>query len=240
MKRTRQMIRGAAVILVLAAPGVFAAPIYTGSGEDAFGDVQAAPRATPGNHDIKSAVIEVDASTFFARILFYDGTYRRAAEDGATVVSILLDLDQNKDTGFSGIDSGNNNSEFFGLDAFVTMRPTSKTVARFDEDRDRFSISRDFSDDEFVINELVNGIEVTIARNLLLDGDDGLFNFYIFAQQSLGGSVSTGIVDYLSDVGSPPLQMTRVSEPRSVPEPGTLALFGVGLMGMGLARRRRS
>ena len=49
-----------------------------------------------------------------------------------------------------------------------------------------------------------------------------------------------GVQSYTVDPGSGPIQglFTTAARATSVPEPSTLALFGLGLIGLGLARRR--
>jgi hypothetical protein len=55
--------------------------------------------------------------------------------------------------------------------------------------------------------------------------ENGSFGFYNFSQQNVRYA---GI----EEVVAPP--------PMGVPEPGTIGLFGIGLLGMGLARRRKT
>lgn len=214
------------LFLVCLSPSVFAIPIYAGSGTDAEGDVASASSADPTFHDLASVLVEVDESEFFARVLFHGDTYRGFSAAGYSVVSIGLDLDQNSDTGFPGVDSNNNGEDFFGTDMLISLRKDFPRIFQFSDTGD-FEGSSALDPDG--VNELVNGIEVSIPLSLLSD-DEGQLNFYVTAQQSLGGSISTGIVDYMSDIGTEPFGTSRVMPPPSVvPGPSSIALILLGL-----------
>ncbi len=74
-----------------------------------------------------------------------------------------------------------------------------------------------------------NGTDFSILQPSFLNGFTDL-NVGIFAANSRNDTPKGAIVDSFS---------VTVDTPVSVPEPGTLALLGIGLFGMGLARRKR-
>jgi len=91
-----------------------------------------------------------------------------------------------------------------------------------------------------LINEAFNDTGLNLHT---LDGDSGWFGVYVVYGVGINIQsyvplsnqdwvISTSI---LSDIWAPFVVFTATS----VPEPGTLALFGIGLAGMGLARRRK-
>lgn len=232
-------IRFTCVALMLAcfAPAALATPIYSGSGSDPAGDLRTPLGADTGLHDLASVLVEVDATTFFARVLFQEGTYRGYGESNTSVVGIGLDLDQDPGTGFPGMDTLNNDSEFVGTDILIDLEGIADvlTINRFDTDGSL--ASRDFLDSSDK-TELDDGIEVSLPLSLLND-DEGLLGFYVTTQQYRGGP-STGIIDYASDVGVPVLQTSRAGAPAPVPVAGVLWLMLLGLPLIALLGRPRA
>jgi hypothetical protein len=69
--------------------------------------------------------------------------------------------------------------------------------------------------------------------------------WYIFDISTWDGKETINLSGFWPDCGSPPTckngaisHVDIVGKPQKIPEPGTLALLGIGLFGMGLARRR--
>jgi hypothetical protein len=227
--RTRQFC--ISIFLAFLSPSVLAIPIYAGSGTDAEGDVTDAQFADPTLHDLASVLVEVDESTFFARVLFHGNTYSAQSEavdsKGYSKVSIGLDLDQDPDTGDPGVDSSGNNADFFGTDILISLDKNFPSIFRFSD-------TGVFEGRSFLntggITELLNGIEVSIPLSLL-DNEEGQLNFFVLAQQSRGTSSSTGIVDYMSDIGVQAFGTSRVTTPPPsvVPGPSSIALILLGL-----------
>jgi hypothetical protein len=82
--------------------------------------------------------------------------------------------------------------------------------------------------------------DITFAYGAISDGDGG--SLTIGAQDKTG---TVGTVYYLNGAGTlptleePSLRVTTRGLPVSIPEPATLALFGLGLAGLGAVRRKK-
>jgi hypothetical protein len=82
---------------------------------------------------------------------------------------------------------------------------------------------------------------------LQLSGDASVFanppatGFFPASQPNLSGNVEVCSGDYggAFDACYADQQQVRATATAKVPEPGTLALFGLGLIGLGYARRRK-
>ncbi len=204
-----------------------------------FGDTVSSPNAAP--HSVWSGGPSV--GTTFSGSYSYDD----AAVDSATG-GVLENVGSYSITSFLGEIGGQmfgiRNGSSGGIGVFNNISPTNFLAVTADDTYalrtgsccatatyDRgfefigaaaliFTGAELFSDDSLFLPEL-SEFPTTQFQYCTLRGSSGI--------QCLVGDVTTLSIDGDSDGGS-----------ASVPEPGTLALLGIGLFGIGLARRRKT
>ena len=116
--------------------------------------------------------------------------------------------------GGSNVDVGSTTIDFFGADA------TSYATGAFN--------GFVFTD---ALNAMADFVGISISSQTGYTGFD-LLDINVTADRIEVNFAGVGSIDLANQV-----QLTV--QFASVPEPGTLALFGIGLLGMGLARRRK-
>jgi hypothetical protein len=147
--------------------------------------------------DIASATAAVQGAEATFTVTFHSGFSR-----DSTRVQFLLDMDQDINTGLPGVDAANSDSHLMGTDYAVDIRgadfgslvqiihwPTPQTFTR----------------QTLVIEPTVldDGYQVVIPLSLL-GGGSGIFNFKAVSVTQTGEFTSTGIHDYVTDLGLVP------------------------------------
>lgn len=199
----------------LSSPLSHAATLACGNVSDPVGDF------INGPPDLVSGSVCIDTEdNAVLSVTFADGT---SLSDILAV--FVLDTDQNPATGFPGVDAANNDSALIGSDFQVWIYGSA-----FQGAADVFDSLVNLVG-TVPVNYLGTTSTATVPLSMLGD-DDGSMNFKIITAQQLSESplITTTIRDYMPDLGIAPGAV-------SIPEPGTLALLGIGLFG--LARRWR-
>jgi hypothetical protein len=154
--------------------------------------------AASGEPDLTSATLSSDGTNLTLSVLFVPGTFDAAT----TMVSFVLDTDQNTATGFAGIDAANNDADKIGLDYQVQMGSNfvGSTLRIQAHTGSGFALVANSVPITFLPDGI--GMEATLPL-ALLGGDDGLITFKVLSQRQLSASGFTGIQDYVTDVGLP-------------------------------------
>lgn len=151
----------------------------------------------------------------------------------------------NFDTGIANIGIGSNPTYTIGYDTPIFNNPGADlgvVVARYTEDDISLSVSPDGSSFTSPLTFLAASAVDTGVHHAYYYGGGGPFDAELFVQPvdlsnfgvALGESVRATQV-----TGSPQLDLIRVAGFLAVPEPSTIALFGVGILAYSRRRFRR-
>ncbi len=95
-----------------------------------------------------------------------------------------------------------------------------------------FNFGVDYTPDYFLV-KVGSGAGAGADGSHFLFSNNSSFNWAFINLSMLGDGVSLTNIDIISHVG-------RTGGTVTVPEPGTMALLGLGLVGLGLSRRRKA
>jgi CARDB protein len=165
---------------------------------DATGDALIDGRV-PTAPDLVSANATVNRGNLTLQLRFAPGTF----DPNATMATVVLDIDQNNTTGFSGVDGAHNDAGLIGHEYLIEAGSQSigstPTLATFNPATGGFS-----SQKAGTLTFVTDGVDVVMPLSAL-GGDRGELNFKVLAQTQItfppDGTAYTGIVDYLTDVG---------------------------------------
>ena len=145
-------------------------------------------------------------------------------------IGVLIDIDQDPATGFPGIDAAGTDSSIFGTDYLIAWGGSSISlsygITKFDSGFTNLGSG-------FSTTHSVDNSSVIIPLSIFGGTTFSEFNFVFTIQEVLSATESTGIYDYMPDNGS-------FGSTAPIPEPTTMLLFGIGLLGLtGMSRRKR-
>ena len=152
-------------------------------------------QAIVGGGNLRLTVLLGEISSEVGRVSTFD--------PATTHIIVNLDVDQNPNTGFAGVDAAHNDAAIFGTDYLVEMGSESEgsTAKVLQFVNGAFSLVGTFP-----VTQLQNldgnpeGLQVTIPLSAL-GNDDGQMNFKVVVQSQLDATPSyTGILDYMPDL----------------------------------------
>jgi hypothetical protein len=162
---------------------------------DPAGD--AYPWSNPPSPDLVSATGTVNGTNLVLNVQFAPGTFTTAS----SCAQFMLDTDCNPGTGHPGVNSGcQDDKTLLGSEFLVNMdfynNSGQASLYKYLGTCNSFSWVGNFT-----ITITANGMETNIPMALL--SGDGRMNFKVVSYAALGGGGSTGVLDYMTDIGSP-------------------------------------
>jgi hypothetical protein len=142
--------------------------------------------------DLVSATVLRDGTDLIFQIRFAPGSF--SAVDGRAEISI--DTDQNSATGHPGEDNScTNDAGIIGMDYRITM--PDAVVTHYS------GCNTPSGGGTATVATVTDGFDVRVAL-ATLGNDDGLLNFKVISYRQLSPTSTTGISDYMSNIGSAP------------------------------------
>lgn len=182
------------------------------------------PETSPSCPDFSTTSASVDATSLHLSFRFRPQSY----DPTASLIYTTLDMDQNPNTGFPGLTSGTpTDADLIGGDYFVyygpstlaegnvagVSRATCPVPRRLPTGTDPQAGCTFTFVGNAVATPVQDGVDIVVPRALLND-TDGTLNYKATSQIRLSANGFTGILDVISNVGSPAIS---VSQPIFIP-----------------------
>jgi uncharacterized protein YjbI with pentapeptide repeats len=173
-------------------------PVRTGSVMDPVGDI------TGTNGDLVSASITtaVPGSAMQFTVRFAPGTF----DPSTTEAEVLLDTDQNPATGHKGTDSvcAPPDDSLIGSEFLVVLRSGfAGNTATIFQNSPANTCNAFVVVGTVPVTILADGLQATVPLSML-GNDDGLMNFKVTSDYSIGGNNFSGLVDRMPNAGIAP------------------------------------
>jgi hypothetical protein len=151
--------------------------------------------------DLIAAAIEVSGGNATILVTFAPGTFERTF----TLFSVLLDTDESPDTGNPG--SGADATTFGWNYSISGVNPQGSTTAQISRALNPILPGQVTSIGTATVTFPAADQARVVVPLSLLGNDDGRMSFKVICQQWIAGTISTGVLDWMPDVGQPPGQV---------------------------------
>lgn len=164
---------------------------------DPSGDAGSDPRA-PISPDLISASASVQGRFLNLSVRLANETFNSQT----SMVTLVLDTDQNINTGYPGIDAAHNDSSIIGAEYNIEMGSTCHqnkvAIYQWDPNTQWWILIAN----NITVTFQTDGIDAAIPLDLL-GNDDGKMDFKALVQYEISNCVWTGILDYITSIGLP-------------------------------------